>query len=168
MVFLPENWNPNHWDPNIRLLYAIVALRVCVGLLFLYMGYTHWDDPNLTMSLSSQWMDWTEKNPLFLLHDVYRWIIIPNAGVFAKGQVALEWAAGLMISLGLWHQVGIILGACWVSMHILLLAHKDIPYLNAALLGLLLVALVLWLADAGRWAGMDANRLTRVEHHQVV
>jgi uncharacterized membrane protein YphA (DoxX/SURF4 family) len=151
-----------HWlswlDASTRLLYAIVVLRFAVGILFLGLGYMHWKDTSLTQELTSQWIDWTNHNPLFWLQDVYRWLIIPNASLFARLQTMWELVGGAMVFLGLFHQVGVQLLMVWTAIHLLLVAHMQLPYLNLALMGLLLVLLVLWLANAGAWLGIDQQR----------
>jgi uncharacterized membrane protein YphA (DoxX/SURF4 family) len=151
-------FSPEYWDSSTRLLYGIVLLRVAVGGTFVWQGYQHWDDPLLTENLSSQWVDWTHNNPLFVIQDLYRWVVIPNAGLFAKVQMLHELTAGVLVSLGLFHQIGIAMVLVWVAVQLLLVAHLQVPYLNATLLGLMLMCVVLWLADAGRWGGLDSRR----------
>jgi uncharacterized membrane protein YphA (DoxX/SURF4 family) len=144
-------------DASTRLLYAIVVLRLAIGVLFIGLGYTHWKDASLTQELTSQWIDWTNHTPLFWLQDLYRWLVIPNASMFARLQTLWEVAAGGMVLFGLYHQVGVQLLLMWTAIHLLLVAHMQLPYLNLALMGLLLVLMVLWLADAGAWFGLDSG-----------
>jgi hypothetical protein len=154
-------------DASTRLLYAIVCLRAVMGLFFLALGYIHWDDHALVQELTSQWIDWTANSPLFWLQDLFHWLIIPNAWFFARLQTLIELVAGVSVTLGLFHQWGIQLVLVWVAIHLLLVAHLQLPYLNAALLGMLLVAGILWLADAGRWLGLD-NHLAKIRWQKVM
>ena len=154
-------------DASTRLLYAVVCLRVAVGLFFGALGYSHWDDHAMVQEMTSQWIDWTANTPLFWLQDIFHWLIIPNAWLFARLQTLAEMLAGVSVTLGVFHQWGIQLVIGWVVLHLLLVAHLQLPYLNAALLSLLLISAVLWLADAGRWLGMD-NRLANFKGHKPV
>jgi hypothetical protein len=161
MQFWPKTLtaiNPlSNLDPDTRLLYAIVLLRLAMGAILLGQGYTHGDDHALVQELTSQWVDWSAHHPFFWMQDIYHWLVIPNAGVFARLQVALEWVMGTSVLLGLGHQWGIKLVMIWLAWHVLLVAHLQLPYLNAFLLLLLLITVVLWLANAGYWLGFDRS-----------
>jgi uncharacterized membrane protein YphA (DoxX/SURF4 family) len=151
-----------------RMGLALAGLRVMMGGIFLAV----WTD-NLAKGLYSPdgWADFvqtyadTTRAPLYA--DILNEIVIPNAALFAYGQLVTELIVmGLFLFIGFLTPIAGLIGAAFQFN--LLLATSGIPTeWPGTYLTMVLVLVAVAVAQSGRTLGVDALLAARQPHPRV-
>lgn len=156
-------------SPEVRLRQGLTFLRFAIGCYFLWMGYDKVKNPQFAIQLPSLLHAWSQTTPLFWYEDFLKFIVIPQSSIF-----------GALVSYGeVLIGVSFITGA-FIPYTALFAIFLNLNFMLASLgtghtaigvnLAFILISLVLFWTEAGRYFGLDAYffRDVQVAFHRVM